>query len=526
VAHFNSDDLESGNADKGLTGATGSGTGGWRLRVESGTLDVELLAYLRTADGFVTAMVATAPADPDGRRRVATFNPASNVDQVSLLRLVNPYDEEVEVIVTGVDDAGRSPGGRVELTVPASGSCTVDAAALETGRGLACGALQAGLGDGVGKWRLVVASELPLVVQSLLSTPTGQLTNLSGVAAPDADGVWHVHLFPAAGDPLGRQGFVRVRNRSDRPGTVTVVARDDSDLEHETLTLTLGPGQTRHFNSDDLELGNLGKGLTGSTGAGTGTWRLALSSDDIDIEVNAYIRTAEGFLTAMNAVAPVADGVHRVAIFNPGSNTSQVSVLRLVNPGTRSVRVDITGMDDAGVRPGTTVRVVVPPRGAVDLTAAELESGEHEAIREGALGDGRGKWRLRVEPERDREPIVVMSLLSSPTGHLTNLSRADGRRGFERPPARLLPPPARVVLARAGERSVRGRWSPVDGARYRVDLMRDGVRDENRSLSQSTSTSFHWSSLGAGRYTIRACVVNEDRECGAWSAVSNGIDID
>ena len=66
MAAFNSDDLESGNAAKGLTGATGMGTGGWRLAIESETLDIEALAYIRTTDGFVTGMNAVAPRE-DGR---------------------------------------------------------------------------------------------------------------------------------------------------------------------------------------------------------------------------------------------------------------------------------------------------------------------------------------------------------------------------------------------------------------------------------------------------------------------------
>ena len=206
---------------------------------------------------------------------------------------------------------------------------------------------------------------------------------------------------------------------------MTVTARDDTDHEYETLTLSLAAGQTRHFNSDDLELWNTSKGLTGSTGSGTGTWRLALSSDDVEFEANAYIRTSEGFLTAMNASAPNADDVHRIAVFNPGSNANQVSILRLVNPGTRTAVATVAGTDDAGARPGSIVRVLVPAGDAVELTAAELESGEAEAITAGALGDGRGKWRLRVEANRD---IVVLSILSSPTGHLTNLSRADPTR--------------------------------------------------------------------------------------------------
>ena len=282
---------------------------------------------------------------------------------------------------------------------------------------------------------------------SLLSSPAGHLTNLSGKAAADAEDMWHVDLLPAASDPLGRQGFVRVANRSAVAGAVTIAAHDDSDTPYETLRLALDAGETAHFNSDDLELGNAAKGLTGSTGSGAGAWRLVLSSG-LDIEAHAYIRTTEGFLTAMNAAAPKAGGVHRVAFFNPGSNANQVSVLRLVNRSSSAAEVSLDGTDDLGLRPGTTVRIAVPATDAVELTAAELESGEGDAIESGALGDGTGKWRLRVESEG---VAAVQSLLSSPSGHLTNLSHADGERGLGELPAALLPAPATVTLERAGD---------------------------------------------------------------------------
>ena len=136
-----------------------------------------------------------------------------------------------------------SPGSPVRLTLPAGSACTVDAAQLESGTGLACGAPQDGLGDGTGKWRLAVASDARLVAMSLLSSPAGHLTNLSGKAAPDAGDMWHVDLLPAASDPLGRQGFVRVVNRSAVAGAVTIVAHDDSDTPYETLRLSLGAGE-------------------------------------------------------------------------------------------------------------------------------------------------------------------------------------------------------------------------------------------------------------------------------------------
>ena len=185
-------------------------------------------------------------------------------------------------------------------------------------------------------------------------------------------------------------------------------------------------------------------------------------------------------------------------------------MLRLVNRSSGDAEVSVDGTDDLGLRPGTTVRVVVPATDAVELTAAELGSGMADAIESGALGDGTGKWRLRVESDRIG---AVLSLLSSPSGHLTNLSHADGSRGLGPLPAALLPAPETVMLESPGTRRVRGRWSAVEGVSYDVDLLRDGAREEDRSLTRArnTTTSFRWSALLAGTYAIRVCSVNEDR---------------
>ena len=235
------------------------------------------------------------------------------------------------------------------------------------------------------------------------------------------DGVHMVRLFPSASDALGRQGFVRVVNRSEEAGVVRVEARDDSEVSYEALALALEAGQTMHFNSEDLELGNESKGLTGRTGPGVGVWRLALSSE-LDLEVLVYMRTGKGFVTSMHDIAPSDDGDYWVVIFNPGSNANQMSVLRLLNPGSEEAAVTIVGMDDAGESPGVPVRLRVPAGGARMLTAADLEAGMD--VDGGALGDGAGKWRLTVTSD---EPIVVMSLISSPAGPLTNLSSAPDR---------------------------------------------------------------------------------------------------
>ena len=425
TVHFNSGDLENGNPGKGLSGGVGPPTeGDWRLELES-SLDFEARAYLRTRDGFLTAMHDLAP-ESGGAHRVPIFNPGSNDRQASLLRLVNAGAADVEAVVRGVDDRGRSPGGAVRVAVPAGAARTLSAAQLESGAGP--GVAGGALGDGAGKWRLAVTADGPIHAMSLLDSPTGTMTNLS-TAPPRPDGgdpVHRVPLFPPASDPF-RQGFARVVNRSDEAGEVSVRPSDDSGRDYGALTLAIGASEAVHFNSDDLERGNAAKGLSGGVGAGEGDWRLALRSD-LDIEVLAYIRTEDGFLTSMHDLAPTSGGEHVVATFNPGSNDRQVSLLRLVNDGAAAASVTISGVDDRGAPGRSAVSATVPAGRSLTLSAAQLESGEGSGIVGGALGDGAGKWRLAVASDR---PIGTMSLLRSPTRHLANLSTAPGGAGGE-----------------------------------------------------------------------------------------------
>ena len=408
AAHFNSGDLENGNAAKRLSGGAGAGIGDWRLSLLS-RADISAPSYIRTSDGFVTTMHDVVP-EANGEHRVATFNPGSNYRQASRLRLINPGREDADVTIRGLDDTGAAPGNPVRVTVKAGSDLALAADELESGTGLD-GALR----DGQGKWRLAVSSEQPLRVMSLMESPTGHLTNLSTVPTGEG-GNYVVPLFPSASDALGRQGFMRVINNGDSAAEVRISAFDDTDWTYDPLTLTVPANGVTHVNSNDLELGNADKGLSGSTGAGQGHWRLELGSP-ADIDVLAYIRTKDGFLTSMHDLVPSEGNRHIVAFLNPGSNHRQVSRLRLINAGDAPARVKVTGIDSEGASPGDVVRLSLPAGAARSFTAAELENGAQGLT--GALGDGASKWRLHVESDR---PISVMSLLETPTGHLTNLS--------------------------------------------------------------------------------------------------------
>lgn len=174
VIHFNSSDLEMGNSAKGLSAGIGQGQGHWRLRLAS-PLPIEALAYVRAPDGFLSSIYDLAPKVA-GLHRVSTFNPASNWRQASLLRLINPEDQDAEVAIRGLDDSGAMRGP-VQLTLPAGHARSINAPELEDGGTN----LEGAFGDGQGKWWLDIEANRDIQVMSLMESPEGHITNLSSL---------------------------------------------------------------------------------------------------------------------------------------------------------------------------------------------------------------------------------------------------------------------------------------------------------------------------------------------------------
>ncbi len=412
---FNSRDLEEGSSSVGLSAGVGDGDGDWRLKLRT-TLDIEPLAYVRTSDGFLTSMHDLASEEAPMRYRAPIFNPGSNQSLESSLRLVNPGDDDAEVVISGVDAKGNPPPmGDVRLSLPAGTARTVTAQQLEEGDT----GLTGGLGDGEGKWQLSVTSSVPLQVLSLMQTRSGHLTNLSQGVASETTTI--PLMLPYA--DVGPQGFVRLINRSDEAGEVRIHAIDDSGRRFGPESLALGAKGGAQFNSEDLEQGNPGVGLSTGVGDGTGNWRLELDTT-LDIEPLAYVRTADGFLTSMHQLAPEEEPMrYRVPIFNPGSNQSLESSLRLINPGAGAAEIVIDGLDAKGNPPPMgDVSLSLPAGEARTLTAQHLEEGASDLT--GRLGDGEGKWALSATSST---PIQVMSLMRTRSGHLTNLSTNSQR---------------------------------------------------------------------------------------------------
>lgn len=231
-------------------------------------------------------------------------------------------------------------------------------------------------------------------------------------------------MLPASDSFL--QSFVRLINKSNEAGEVSITAVDDGGNVYDTVTVQLAALQTLHFNSGDLADGNANKGIGDGIGAPMqGNWRLQIDTA-LDVEALSYIRARDGFLTAMHELLPAGDDGYQVKIFNPASNETQQSRLRLINWGAEDETVRIEGVDDGGssVWP---ISLTLPAGQSRTLTAIDLEQGA-EGL-DGTLGDGTGKWQLIVRGNAGS--VAAQSLLYASSGHVSNLSAA-GRLAVSR----------------------------------------------------------------------------------------------
>ncbi len=232
-----------------------------------------------------------------------------------------------------------------------------------------------------------------------------------------------VPLFVSAFTSNAAQGSLRVVNPTGESGTVEITAIDDTGFRSSSATFSLNAWGVVEFDPSDLSEGNAAKGLSNDLGIGDGHFRLVLDAD-IPIEPSAYVRAPDGTLSAMHdtvrAEASESSGgyTYNVPVFNPSTEMTQLSRLRLINPGDAAAAVMIGGRDDSGAAAsGGDVTLTLAAGGAKTLTAQQLEAGDTDLT--GRLGAGTGKWRLTVSSDR---PLEVVNIVASAAGYWNNLS--------------------------------------------------------------------------------------------------------
>ena len=232
-----------------------------------------------------------------------------------------------------------------------------------------------------------------------------------------------IPLFVSAFTSDAPQGRLRILSSSGESATVKIYAIDDAGARFGPATFTLNAGAAVEFEPFDFSSGNAAKGLSSDLGIGDGHFRLVLDAD-VPIQPSAYVRAPDGTLAAMHdtvrgaSVAAADRYRYDVPIFNPASEVTQESRLRLINPGDTAATVTIEGRDDSGTEAtGGSVQLTLAGGGAQTLTAQQLEAGS--AGLTGQLGAGTGKWRLTVSADG---PLQVVNIVAATAGYWNNLS--------------------------------------------------------------------------------------------------------
>ena len=341
--HFDSSDLEQGNAEKGLTGSTGPGEGDWWLELSSAS-DIEVLSYVDTASGPLSAVRGTAGVETAmGMRYEAVLLSGAAVE----LRLLNAGAAAVEVSVSGTDDAG-APGGQVELTLAPWVARTLTWGMLSEGES----GLRGALGAGTGSWRLSLESDGEIDVLSLVRGSGGMLSDVSRRGRP------------AGAPPRTEVIDATARGRPDLWVTASASEAELSPGEAFDLTATVsnrGGGEApatmlRYYRSADA----------------------AITTSDTQVGTDAVATLAAGGLShgsaSLNAPAMPDTYYYGACVeavpeeTNTANNCSAAVALTVREPPRRPDLVVTAMLSDALLEPGErfTLGATVGNRGGAD----------------------------------------------------------------------------------------------------------------------------------------------------------------
>ena len=229
----------------------------------------------------------------------------------------------------------------------------------------------------------------------------------------------------------GMQGVLSIENYGDVDVEVEFSLYDDYGTHVADTTVSVRSGYTQWINSWHLEHGNADRGETVTPrGQVRGSILWATLVQPARVQVLAYARDlAGGYVVPMSRTAN-----HRrreggtwaayLPFFNPASNGSVRTTLRLMNPTDTPRELVLFAWDRDGVRT-PDILCTAPTFGVISLTAEDLEGGSSESPCSSlGWGDGAGKWFVQVEDTTPREePLIVMAPVHySQQGLLANAS--------------------------------------------------------------------------------------------------------
>ena len=344
---FDSSDLEQGNAEKGLEGSTGPGEGDWWLELSSAS-DIELLSYVDTASGPLSALRGTSGVETESGMRYEALLWGESGE----VRLLNAGGAPAEVRLSGTDDAGSS-GGAAELTLAPWSARTLTATALAEGEA----GLRGALGAGTGSWRLRLEADRELDVLSLVRGSGGMLSDVS-----------------RRGRPAGAPPRTEVIDATARGRPDLWVAASASEAE-------LSPGEAFELAAT---VGNRGGEASATTLRYHRSADALITAADAEVGADAVAALAAGATSAESLTlnAPTAAGTYYYGACadavagetNTANNCSAAAAVTVREPPRQPDLAVAATPSDAALDPGEsfTLSATVRNRGGADARATTL----------------------------------------------------------------------------------------------------------------------------------------------------------
>jgi len=242
--------------------------------------------------------------------------PGASGGPQGMLRILNGTAESGAVEIYAVDDAGNRTGPAT-FTLNASAAAEFTATDLQSGN--ASLGLTGGIGTEMGDVRLLIDTDLEIVPLALVRAADGTLSAMHDtVRAASTDGsgqyAYEVPVFNPSTEMI-QVSRLRLINTGDAEAAVTIGGRDDSGASATggDVTLMLAAGGAKTLTAQQLEVGD--SGVTGQLGAGTGKWRLSVSSDQPLQVVNIVASTA-GYWSNLSTTAVAGAAPAGQAAFN------------------------------------------------------------------------------------------------------------------------------------------------------------------------------------------------------------------
>ena len=290
-----------------------------------------------------------------------------------------------------------------------------------------------------------------------------------------------------AGQVMPTETIIRLANAAAAGTTAKLSARNDEGVACSPFQVDIPGNEVRAVRSPRLA----------EQCPGLGTRLHVAIEAPAQVSATVLIRSPGGFMSTMNAVLPTEAGMQVAEIFNPGSNRSKKSYLRLVNLEGTSASVTVEGRDDSGEGAvGGTARITIPAHGARTISAQALEGLEDDPSVSGSLGDGNGKWRLGVTSTKRIAAVSYLQMVTGEGTFLSNLSQGLGKGTGGAPPPTEPEPPEPGTVSYAGVAVTPNQAEPREQVRLSATLRNNGQGESAgqsgawmRSLDSHISTS-------------------------------------